>query len=113
MTDTLNQVRQAEGATRAQRMSVAHKTRLLRSNDNIATNLGGGTEDEIYVVPQRECHLWEDPQAPLYVRAEQPLAASLGILLVAYSYFVYTFSRYASGAMAKIAGTGLVTPVFA
>ncbi|MCC9705544.1 hypothetical protein E4N62_09875 [Streptomyces sp. MNU76] len=86
---------------------------LVVVDNNIATNFGGGTnEDEIYVVPQRECHLWEDPNAPMFIRAEQPAAASLGVLLVAYSYFAYTFQRYPSGAMAKVAGTGLVTPTF-
>lgn len=85
---------------------------LVVVDNNIATNLGGGTEDEIYVVPQRECHLWEDPAAPMFIRAEQPAAASLGVLLVAYAYFGYTFQRYPSGAMAKVGGTGCVTPVF-
>ncbi|HZX38904.1 MAG TPA: hypothetical protein VFF37_11315, partial [Streptomyces sp.] len=67
-------------------------------DNNIATNLGAGTnEDEIYVVPSSECHLWEDPNAPLFIRAEQPAAASLGVLLVAYSYFAYTFGRYTNG----------------
>ncbi|MDF5755815.1 hypothetical protein [Spongiactinospora sp. TRM90649] len=81
-------------------------------DNNIATNLGSGTnEDELYVVPASECHLWEDPAAPLFIRAEQPAAASLGVLLVAYSYFAYTFGRYTNG-MQKVGGTGLVTPVF-
>jgi hypothetical protein len=43
------------------------------------------------------------------IRAEQPAAASLGVLLVAYAYFGYTFQRYPSGAMAKVSGTGLIT----
>ncbi|MCX4904598.1 hypothetical protein [Streptomyces sp. NBC_00878] len=85
---------------------------LVVIDNNIATNLGGGTEDEIYVVPRNECHLWEDPAAPMFIRAEQPAAASLGVLLVAYAYFGYTFQRYPSGAMAKVGGTGLVTPTF-
>lgn len=81
-------------------------------DNNIATNLGAGTnEDEIYIVPATECHLWEDPNAPLFIRAEQPKAANLGVLLVAYSYFAYTFARYTNGT-GKIAGTGLVTPTF-
>ena len=81
-------------------------------DNNIATNLGAGTnEDEIYVVPSSECHLWEDPNAPMFIRAEQPAAANLGVLLVAYSYFAYTFGRYANG-MQKVSGTGLVTPTF-
>jgi hypothetical protein len=81
-------------------------------DNNIATNLGAGTnEDELYVVPASECHLWEDPNAPLFIRAEQPAAASLGVLLVAYSYFAYTFGRYSNGTQ-KVSGTGLVTPTF-
>ena len=85
---------------------------LVVVDNNIATNLGAGTnEDEIYVVPASECHLWEDPNAPLFIRAEQPAAASLGVLMVAYSYFAYTFGRFANG-MQKVGGTGLVTPVF-
>jgi HK97 family phage major capsid protein len=81
-------------------------------DNNIATNVGAGTnEDEVYVVPQSECHLWEDPNAPLFIRAEQPAAASLGVLLVAYSYFAYTFGRYSNG-MQKVSGTGLTTPTF-
>jgi hypothetical protein len=81
-------------------------------DNNVATNLGAGTnEDEIYVVPASECHLWEDPNAPLFIRAEQPAAASLGVLLVAYSYFAYTFGRYSNG-MQKVNGTGNITPAF-
>ena len=82
------------------------------TDNNIATNLGAGTnEDELYVVPASECHLWEDEDAPMFIRAEQPAAASLGVLLVAYSYFAYTFGRYANGTQ-KVSGTGLVTPSF-
>lgn len=81
-------------------------------DNNIATNLGAGTnEDEIYVVASDECHLWEDPNAPVFIRAEQPNAASLGILYVVYGYFAYSFRRYTNGAQ-KVSGTGLVTPVF-
>jgi hypothetical protein len=81
-------------------------------DNNIPTNLGAGTnEDELYAVPASECHLWEDPAAPLFIRAEQAKAASMGVLLVAYSYFAYTFGRYANG-MQKVGGTGMVTPSF-
>ncbi len=80
-------------------------------DNNIATGLGAGTnEDEIYLLDRNECHLWEDPQAPMYIRAEQPAAASLGVLMVIYGYFAYTHARYAHAR--KIAGTGLVTPAF-
>lgn len=77
---------------------------------NIVTNGGAGTnEDRIYVVSTNECHLWEDDA--MFIRAEQPAAASLGVLFVLYKYMAYTFSRYPS-ANARIAGTGLVTPTF-
>ena len=82
-------------------------------SNNVATNLGTGTnEDEVYTVAQSECHLWEDPNAPLLIRAEQTKAATLGILLVVYSYFAYTFTRRGA-VQQKIGGTGLVTPAFA
>lgn len=81
-------------------------------DNNIATNLGAGTnEDEVYIVNADECFLWEDPSAPMFIRAEQPAAASLGVLLVVYGYFAYSHRRYTNGHQ-KIAGTGLVTPTF-
>lgn len=80
-------------------------------DNNIATNLGAGTnEDEVYLLDRNECHLWEDPNAPMYIRAEQPALASLGVLLVVYGYFAYTHARYSHAQ--KISGTGLVTPTF-
>ena len=80
-------------------------------DNNISTALGAGTEDEIYIVNADECFLWEDPSAPVYIRAEQPAAASLGVLLVVYGYFAYTMRRYTNGQQ-KIAGTGLIAPTF-
>lgn len=81
-------------------------------DNNIATNLGAGTnEDEIYIVNAAELHLWEDPNAPLYIRTEATAAASLGVLMVVYGYAAYSFRRYTNGHQ-KISGTGLVTPTF-
>lgn len=80
-------------------------------DNNIGTTLGAGTEDEIYVVPTSECHLWEMPNAPVFIRAEQPAASSLGVLMVLYGYFAYTFARFTNG-VAKINGTGLIAPTF-
>jgi hypothetical protein len=77
----------------------------------LATALTGGTQDQIYVVPSQECHLWEDPNAPVFIRAEQPAAASLGVLLVLYGYFAYTFRRF-TNATVNINGAALVPPVF-
>lgn len=81
-------------------------------DNNIAVNVGAGTnEDEIYVAPRDECHLWEDPNAPVFIRAEQTAVSSLGVVLVMYGYFAYTFQRYANSHQ-KVQGTGLVTPAF-
>lgn len=80
-------------------------------DNNIATNKGAGTnEDEIYLVDRNECHLWEDPSAPFFIRAEQRAAKNLQIDLVIYGYYAFTHSRYAHSR--KISGTGLVTPTF-
>ncbi len=79
-------------------------------DNNVATTLGAGTEDEIYVGSKREFHLWEDPAAPLLIRAEQPAAASLGVLFVVYGYVAYTHARYAHAR--KISDTGLIAPTF-
>lgn len=79
-------------------------------DNNISTTLNTN-QDAMYIVATDECHLWEDPQAPVFIRAEQPAAASLGILMVLYGYFAYTMSRY-TNAMSKITGTGLITPAF-
>lgn len=81
-------------------------------DNNIATNLGAGTnEDEIYFVAQSEAHLWEDPNAPRLIRAEQTQAKKLAVDLVLYSYYAFTFLRRPHAQ--KIGGTGLVTPGWA
>ena len=79
-------------------------------DNNISTALGAGTEDEIYFVSQVESHLWEDPEAPVMIRAEQPSAKKLGIDLVVYAYFAYAFTRVTHAQ--KINGTGLIAPTF-
>jgi HK97 family phage major capsid protein len=85
---------------------------VVITDNNIATNKGTGTnEDEVFVVSSDECHLWEDPNAPVFIRAEQAAAASLGVLLVLYGYFAYSFRRFPA-AISKLSGTALVTPVF-
>jgi hypothetical protein len=81
-------------------------------DNNLPVNLGAGTnEDSVIVVPSEESFLWEDPNAPQFIRAEQPSAANLGVLLVLYGYFAYSLRRYANSHQ-EITGTGLVTPVF-
>jgi hypothetical protein len=81
-------------------------------DNNVTTALGTGTnQDEIYVVASDECHLWEDPAAPVFIRCEQPAVATLGILMVLYGYYAFSMRRY-SNAMSRITGSGLVTPTF-
>jgi hypothetical protein len=80
-------------------------------DNNIATNLGAGTnEDEIYVGARSEYHLWEDPAAPMLIKAEQNQAKKLLVDFVVYGYFAYTHKRRSHAQ--KIGGTGLVTPTF-
>lgn len=78
---------------------------------NVAVNLGTGTnEDEIYLVAPEEAHLWEDPSAPMLIRAETN-PKGLQLDLVVYGYYAFYLDRYAGG-HTKIGGTGLVTPTF-
>jgi hypothetical protein len=80
--------------------------------DNNCSTTVTANQDEIYVVPRTECHLWEAPGSPAFIRAEQTNATTLGVLLVVYGYYAYTFDRYGAGSMQKVAGTGLTTPSF-
>ena len=81
---------------------------LVVVDNNIGTWFGTN-EDEVYIVASAECHLWEDPAAPVFIRAE--VADTLQVRLVLYGYFAYSFRRY-PGAVQKISGSGLVTPSF-
>lgn len=80
------------------------------ADNNIATTLGGGTEDEIYTIDPQHSLLWEDPSAPMLIRAEQTFAANLQVLLVVYGYYAFTFGRAPHAR--KISGTGLSAPTF-
>jgi hypothetical protein len=90
------------------------------TDNNLPNNLGAGTnEDIVAVVARQEAHLWEDPNAPIFIRAEQgPNVKKLGIDLVLYGYFAACFDRIVDAqgtpkaVHQKITGTGLVAPVF-
>ena len=88
------------------------------TDNNLPSNLGTGTnEDVAVVVARQEAHLWEDPNAPMFIRAETgPSMKKLGIDLVLYSYFAAIFNRVVDGAgksvHQKITGTGLSATVF-
>lgn len=78
---------------------------------NIVTTLGSATnQDEVYVLSASESHLWEDANAPLFIRTDTgPSIKSLGVDLVVYGYSAFTHARY-SGASQRITGSGLVNP---
>ena len=82
-------------------------TRVLQSG-GVPSNLGAGTnETRVVTADFRDVYLWEDPSAPVFIRAEQPAAASLGVLFVCYSYLrVHGRSPTQSGFV--VSGTGLI-----
>lgn len=89
------------------------------TDNSLPNGLGTGTnEDVVAVVAQHEAHLWEDPSAPFFIRAEQPKAKQLGIDLVLYGYYAACFDRVVDAqgtpkaVHQKITGTGLVAPTF-
>lgn len=90
------------------------------TDNNLPNGLGTGTnEDVAAVVARQEAHLWEDPNAPMFIRAEQgPNVKKLGIDLVVYGYFAACFDRIVDAqgtpksVHQKITGTGLVAPTF-
>jgi HK97 family phage major capsid protein len=77
---------------------------------NVPTNLGGGTNETRFVAMRSDDQfLWEDANAPIYIRAEQPSAASLGVLFVVYSYSAFTAGRQPKS-VAVVSGTGCILP---
>ena len=80
--------------------------------DNNVTTTVSASQDEVYVIPSAEAHLFEQPNSPVYIRAEQPSVQKLAVLYVVYGYYGFTFDRYGTGSMQKVAGTGLTTPTF-
>jgi HK97 family phage major capsid protein len=83
--------------------------RVLLSG-NVPSNLGAGTnETRIIAADLRDTFLWENGESPVYIRAEQPNAASLGILYVAYSFSALAAGRQPK-AISVVSGTGLILP---
>lgn len=89
------------------------------TDNHLPNNQGTGTNEDVAVtVARQEAHLWEDPNAPFFIRAEQTQAKKLGIDLVVYGYFAACFNRVVDeqgtpkAVHQKITGTGLVTPAF-
>ena len=90
------------------------------TDNNLPNNLGTATnEDPVVVVARQEAHLWEDPKAPLYIRADAgPSMKKLGVDLVVYGYFAFCADRVVDeqgtpkAVHQVITGTGLTPPVF-
>jgi HK97 family phage major capsid protein len=80
---------------------------------SIPTNLGAGTnEDAILVMRAEDVLCWEEGDGtPRELRFEQTTGGSLTVKLVVYGYSAFTAGRYPKS-VAKITGTGLVTPTF-
>lgn len=90
------------------------------TDNNIGADGGtGSNEDAVFAVVRSEAHLWEDPAAPMFIRAETgPSMKKLGIDIVLYGYFAACFDRVVDAqgtpkaVHQKITGTGLVPPAF-
>lgn len=80
---------------------------------NIAANAGAGTnEDTVAVVRTPDILLWEEGDgAPRELRFDQPQGKKLVVEVAVYGYSAFTAGRYPKS-VAKIGGTGLVTPSF-
>jgi hypothetical protein len=83
---------------------------LVCVDANLPLNQGASANQDVAaIVAAQEGHLWEDPASPVYIKAEQPAASSLGIVYVIYEYFAYSWRRFTNG-HAQITGTGMVVP---
>jgi HK97 family phage major capsid protein len=82
---------------------------------NIPTNLnnggGGAVEDAILVFASPVVHVWEPPRGVVSVAMEQIAGDQLTVHCVAYEYASFTAGRQ-PGAVAKIIGAGLSTPIY-
>lgn len=80
---------------------------------SIPTNLGTGTDEDVVIVARAsDLLLWEEDNGmPRELTFEQPQGKKLLVDLIAYGYSAFTAGRYPKG-IAKITGTGLVTPTF-
>lgn len=80
---------------------------------NIPINLGGATnEDRIVLAKWDDSILLEENGGiPHLLQFEAPLAASLGVLLVAYGFAAFTAARQPLG-ISVISGSGLATPTW-
>ena len=79
---------------------------------NVPTNLGGGTnETRIVAADMRDIYFagrQRGRRSGAFICAEQPSAASLGILYVAYSFSAFAAGRQPK-AISVVSGTGMIS----
>jgi hypothetical protein len=76
----------------------------------VPTNLGGATnETRVIALRADDSFLWEDGNAPIYIRAEQPSAASLGVCSWSIRYLAFTAGRQPKS-VAVVSGSRLILP---
>jgi HK97 family phage major capsid protein len=81
------------------------------TDGNIATTLGGGTEDNILVIGTSELFFWQEGDgSPRRFQFEQS-AAPQSIRLAVWGYSAFTAGRYPL-ASANVSGSGLAAPSF-
>jgi hypothetical protein len=90
-------------------MTAAGRVRRVLLYGNLSTSAAAATKRGSSPQTLRDSFLWEDPSAPVFIRAEQPNAASLGILFVAYSYSAFAAGRQPK-AISLVSGIGLILP---
>jgi HK97 family phage major capsid protein len=75
----------------------------------LRTTLGGGTEDEAYVILPAELPVFASPSVSIIVD-ENSLSGTMQVRLVAYRAVATGFGR-APAAVCRISGTGMIAPV--
>jgi hypothetical protein len=81
------------------------------TDNNIPTNLGAGTNEDVIVITRPVDHrLWLDPAGPRTFSFEQSNAPQ-SVRLAVWGEVAFTAGRYPA-ASSVIGGTGLVAPSF-
>jgi hypothetical protein len=73
------------------------------------TQSAGTNQDVILAVTSSELHFWTDPDAPLLIRADQPVVDQLTVRFVLYGFSAFTAGRYPA-VHGTVTGTGFASP---
>ena len=74
------------------------------------TSGGGTNETRIIAVDMRDVFLYEDPNMPIYIKAEETLAANLQVLYVLSQLLPLLPLAVEPKAISAISGTGMILP---